>query len=149
MGAGTVVVYFMMDVSEAVHGGFPQGTNGVASDEPRDTAATGDQLAVANAIYPKRPATALVYACAPASQAVNYTITNLSPSDAGTQATISAALNAMHLAKASPAGTLYPSDWETAIGSVPWMRHFTVSSPIVPITAPAGTLLTRGTVTFT
>ena len=32
----------------------------------------GDQLAVADAIYPKRPATALVYACAPASQAVNY-----------------------------------------------------------------------------
>ena len=62
----------MMDVSEAAHGGFPQGTNGVAGAETRDTAATGDQLAVANYIYPLRPATALVYACAPASQAVNY-----------------------------------------------------------------------------
>ena len=30
--------------------------------------------AVADAIYPKRPVTPLVYACAPASQAVNYTI---------------------------------------------------------------------------
>ena len=66
------IVHFMMDVSEAAHGGFPQGTNGVAGAETRDTSAIGDQLAVADAIYPKRPATALVYACAPASQAVNY-----------------------------------------------------------------------------
>ena len=44
------------------HGGFPQGTNGVAALETRDTAATGDQLAVANYLYPLRPVTPIVYA---------------------------------------------------------------------------------------
>jgi uncharacterized phage protein gp47/JayE len=148
MGAGTVIVYFMMDVSEAVHGGFPQGTNGVATDETRDTAATGDQLAVANAIYPLRPATALVYACAPAAQAVNYSIANLSPNTAPIHAAITAAITAMHAAKASPGGTLYPSDWEAAIQSAPGVQHFTVGAPLAPITAPAGTLLTPGTFTY-
>ena len=147
-GPGTVVVYFMMDVSEAVHGGFPQGTNGVATLETRDVAATGDQLTVANYIYPLRPATALVYACAPASQNVNYSIANLSPNTTPIQNAITAAITAMHAAKAEPGGTLYPSDWEAAIQSVPGVRHFTVGAPLAPITAPTGTLLTPGTFTY-
>ena len=69
---GAVTVFFMMDVSEAAHGGFPQGTNGVASLETRDIAATGDQLAVANSIYPLRPVTPIVYAVAPTA-APSYT----------------------------------------------------------------------------
>jgi uncharacterized phage protein gp47/JayE len=60
-GPGTVSVYTMWDVSEAAHGGFPQGSNGVATAETRAAAATGDQLAVANALFALQPVTALVY----------------------------------------------------------------------------------------
>ncbi len=61
MGPGTVVVFTMWDVANAAWNGFPQGSNGVATAELRDSAAQGDQLTVANAIYPLRPVTALVY----------------------------------------------------------------------------------------
>ena len=36
-GAGTVVVYTMLDVSEAAHGGFPQSSDGGAAAEPGST----------------------------------------------------------------------------------------------------------------
>jgi uncharacterized phage protein gp47/JayE len=39
-GAGTVVVYVMLDITESSHNGFPQGSNGVATAEPRAAAAT-------------------------------------------------------------------------------------------------------------
>ncbi|HZV10250.1 MAG TPA: baseplate J/gp47 family protein, partial [Novosphingobium sp.] len=64
-GPGTVVVLFMMDEVRAAENGFPQGTNGVATSETRDTAATGDQLLVANALFSEEPAEALVYAFTP------------------------------------------------------------------------------------
>ncbi|MFC7611718.1 baseplate J/gp47 family protein [Teichococcus aestuarii] len=65
MGAGTVVVYAMLDDAQAGAGGFPQGADGVAAAETRATPATGDQLTIADALYPLRPATALVYVVAP------------------------------------------------------------------------------------
>ncbi|MGE0109370.1 MAG: baseplate J/gp47 family protein [Bdellovibrionales bacterium] len=43
-GIGTVVVYVMFDDANADYDGFPQGTDGVAANEPRGIAATGDQL---------------------------------------------------------------------------------------------------------
>ena len=54
MGTGTVALYTMLDNANAQWGGFPQGSNGVATLELRDAAAQGDQLTVANAIYPQR-----------------------------------------------------------------------------------------------
>ena len=58
-GAGTVVI--MLDAAQAGHDGFPVGQDGVATDEPRGVPAVGDQLTVANALYPLQPVTALVY----------------------------------------------------------------------------------------
>ncbi len=49
VGAGTVLVQFMMDLAEAASGGFPQGVNGVAGAETRGAPAGGDQLTLANA----------------------------------------------------------------------------------------------------
>ncbi|MDR6850399.1 baseplate J/gp47 family protein [Sphingomonas sp. BE137] len=37
MGPGSVVLFFMMDDVQAAHGGFPQGSNGCARLETRDT----------------------------------------------------------------------------------------------------------------
>jgi uncharacterized phage protein gp47/JayE len=42
-GPGSVVVYPMFDISEAEHGGFPQGTDGCAIEDTRGPTAAGDQ----------------------------------------------------------------------------------------------------------
>ncbi len=141
-GAGTVVIYFMMDDAQAANGGFPQGTNGVAAAEPRDAAATGDQLTVANALFDQRRIPALVYACAPASDPITYTIGELSPNTAAIQDAIETALAAMHLRKAVPGGTLYPSDWDAAIQAVPGIEHFVVLAPATAHTSAPGAIAT-------
>lgn len=160
MGAGTVIVYFMMDIAEAAHGGFPQGTNGVASGETRDTTATGDQLVVADAIYPQRPVTALVYLSGPAQQPVDFAIGNLGSSNTSMmQAAITAALTDMFLRLASVGGTINPADgsgwpaidqnqWYAALNAIPGLADYTITSPASPITASAGALPVLGAVTF-
>lgn len=149
MGVGTAVVFFMMDNTEAAFGGFPQGTNGVAAAETRAIAATGDQLAVANAIYPLRPVTALVYASAPAGAPINFAIQDLSPSTISV-AEITAALADLFVRIGTPLGmTVYPSDWNEAIASVVGSGHFFVASPSAPVTIAVGSLPTVGNVTAT
>lgn len=59
MGPGTVVVYVALDTVRP--NGVPVGTTGVATAETRAAHATGDQLMVADALYPQQPAQALVY----------------------------------------------------------------------------------------
>ena len=159
-GAGTVVVYVMLDSAEAAFGGFPQGSDGVATGELRDAAAQGDQLAVANAIYGTagpsgpRPVTALVYVCSPIAAPVDYAIGELSPNTAAIQAGIQTALTAMHLRKAAPGGTtesggtLYPSDWNEAVAAVPGIQHFAITSPAAAVTPGPGQLLTVGATSF-
>jgi uncharacterized phage protein gp47/JayE len=164
--AGCVTVLFMMDGTEASHGGFPQGTNGCAPGDARNTGssspfpvATGDQLTVANAIFPLRPVTAMVLATAPGNNAVNFTIQGLITTiPAATQALVEAALQQMFLSVATPSGTtrpdggtggdLYPSDWEVAISEVPDMPPFLVASPTSTVTSSTGAMPTLGTVTF-
>lgn len=148
-GAGTVAVYFMMDVTETSHGGFPQGTDGVATGETRDTVATGDQLAVANALYPQRPVTALVYAKAPVNDAVNITINGISGVSATVKTQIQTALDNVFLTLSQLAGTIYVSDLEQAIASVTGTEGFVLTAPAANHTAAAGALPTRGTITYT
>ncbi len=153
-GAGTVVVYTMLDNANAQWGGFPQGSDGVATAELRDAAAQGDQLTVANAIYPLRPVTALVYSCAPVEEDVGYVIAELSPNTPAIQAGIITALQGMHLRKAAVGGTtetngtLYPSDWNEAVAAVPGIGHFAITSPVAAVTPSIGSLLTVGTPAF-
>jgi uncharacterized phage protein gp47/JayE len=166
-GAGTVVVYAMLDQvrgssassvsaqpitgapDESAHGGFPQGTNGVAAAETRDFAATGDQLLIANALYPLRPVTALVYVCAPTPWPVNVTIANLPAATAALQALIAQALAQVLVQLGDPlSGTIYQSDLEAAIGAVPGVRRFTLAAPVSPLTPPLGSLPVLGTVTY-
>lgn len=149
MGSGTVQVFFMMDDAQAAHGGFPQGTNGVATAEYRDTPATGDQLAVANAIYPLRPATALVYAVTPTAYACNFTISGLLTASSDTRAAVTAAIAAVLTLKGDLGGTVAISDVETAVTSVANTGGFVITSPVVNMTAPAGQIHTLGTITWT
>ncbi len=159
LGPGTVSVYSMWDTAEAANGGFPQGANGVATNETRGTAATGDQLEVANAIYPKRPVTALVYSIAPAPTATNITVADLGASNtAANKAAIAAALTDMFLRLGNVGGAIQPATGEpwppiepdaiyAAIESVPGLTGFKVTTPTAAISPASGYLPTLGTLT--
>ena len=148
-GAGTVVVYSMWDVAEASHRGFPQGADGVAALETRDTVATGDQLVLANALYPLRPATALVYSVAPIAYPVAFTIHPKSAVSTTVRLAVQAAIDDVFLAVSSPLAVEIETDpFVTAIAAVPGMPDFTLTAPAAPITAPIGRLPVRGTVAY-
>lgn len=156
-GAGTVVVYVMFDVAEAVHDGFPQGDNGVATAEDRDAHATGDQLLVADWIYPLQPVTALVYVYAPQRNTVTFTI-DLIASTESVKAAISAAIDATFFAYGKPGGMVALSRLEAAIAAISGAAGFVITAvacdhgEISPangnITSDAGFLPVRGDVTW-
>ena len=138
-GAGTVVVYTMWDVANAQWNGFPQGGDGVATNELRDAVAQGDQLTVANAIYPQRPI----------ARPVDFTFAALLPNTAAMQAAVSAAIGSMFVRKGSALGTtIYQSDWNGAIEAIPGLLEFAVSSPATQVAIPLGYLPTLGTLTW-
>jgi uncharacterized phage protein gp47/JayE len=140
MGPGTLVILFMMDIAQAEHGGFPQGADGCSSYETRDTAATGDQLTVANAVFPKQSVTALVYAVAPVPNALTITISGLAGANDVTKATIAAAVRAALVVNAVPGGLTNVSTIEGAIAAVPGTAGFVLTS----IAATAGTVSDGG-----
>ncbi len=147
MGAGTVIVYFMMDVAEAAYGGFPQGTNGVATLETRDSPATGDQLIVADAIYGVQPVTAQVYAVAPGQNVISLTISGLAAASDATKTAVRAAIAAAINLNSSPGGVVL------ADGTAGGMTQLSViEAAIAAIPAAAGFVITavaasNGTVT--
>ena len=136
MGAGTVLIYFMMDIAEADHAGFPQGTNGVAARDPRAPAATGDQLIVADALFDLQPVTALVYAVAPTANTVALTIAGLTGAPSAVKAAILAAASAALTSNAVPGGVTYISAVEGAISAVAGSAGFVLAS----VTVTAGTI---------
>ena len=160
MGPGSVSVYVMMDVANASHQGFPQGTNGVSTGDPRAAPATGDQLTVANAILPVQPVTALVYVNAPIAYPVNVTVADLGANNtAAMQSSITAALVDMFLRLGQVGGTvdptlgthwppLEPSDFYTALAAIPGLADFDINAPVDAVTSPPGNLPVLGTVTF-
>ncbi len=158
-GPGTVGIFFMMDGARAAAGGFPQGTNGCSVYETRDTTATGDQLIVADALFPRQTVQAVVYAIAPTANVLSFTIAGLSGASDATKAAIDAAIDAALYAGAVPGGVTFSLDIEAAIAAVAG----TAGAVVTGITASAGTvayggagnivsnagaLPTRGTVTY-
>ncbi|MGS0648892.1 baseplate J/gp47 family protein [Komagataeibacter melomenusus] len=146
-GAGTVVVYIMLDEANAATGGFPVGTDGTAAGDPRYTTATGDQLTVANAIQAERPVTALVIVCAPIAQPVDFVITDLGTGDTTANHTaIKTALADMFQRVSAPGGTINPNDWQEAIAAI-GLDSFEVKSPTDPVVgANQGSMPVLGTV---
>lgn len=153
-GAGTVGLFTMFDVSEASHGGFPQGTNGVATREIRDTPATGDQLAVADAVFPLRPVTALVYSFAPANLPQPFTLTGTTGWTPTTKTAVETALDAAFVTEGKisdqvgSSTTILLSDLNAAISAVPGTSGYTLTVPSANITVPFATLATRGAMTY-
>lgn len=146
-GTGTVVVYPMFDDANAAIGGFPLGTDGCATDEVRGPTAAGDQLTVADHIYPLQPVTALVYVAAPIAYPIDVVLAALDPNTEDTIAIITAALQDMLLSVGEVGGIVYPSQLYEAILAVPGINHFVIASPNTVINLPMGELPTLGTVT--
>jgi uncharacterized phage protein gp47/JayE len=146
-GAGTVIVRPMFDDTQAAHGGFPQGTDGCATLETRDTTAAGDQLAVADHIWPVQPVTALVYVASPVPHPIDVVLLDLDPNTTDAQAQIVASITDMYLVRAELGGTIFPSDIYEAISATPTINHFTMSAPALPVTVLPGELPLMGTLT--
>lgn len=158
VGSGALTVLTMFDAPGT--DGVPTGTPGVATGETRDTAATGDLLTVADAIFPKRPVTALVYSAAPTLEPTNFDIAlaDVSKETDDNLAKITAALNDMFLRIAVPlnaidplsgsvSAVIKPSVYYEVIASVPDLGEFQVFSPAGQI-EPGGGLLSLGTVAW-
>ncbi len=166
-GAGTVVVYVMLDNANASFQGFPQGANGTSpydvmpNGNPRGVLATGDQLAIANAIYATQPVTALVYVCAPLRNSLAFTISGLTNASLATRAAVSSAITEVLNTYGDPRGaTVDLSDIESSIAAVPGTRGFVITSVVgnqggsqvvYPgnIISPVGYLPILGSVAFT
>ena len=149
MGVGTVVVYFMMDEVRSAFDGFPQGTDGGATDETRTTPAVGDQLLVANHIYPLRPVTALVYAVSPIQNDIDLTIDNLGAASVATKAAIAAAVADVFSREGAPGATINLSSIESAIAAVANTAGFVITSPTDNIAQTTGQLPVLGVITYT
>ena len=149
LGAGTVLVYAMMDNTEANHGGFLQGSDGVATNEKRAAAATGDQLQIANYIYPLRPATALVTVASPTPNVINFEIGGMSTASADVKAAVAAAISGVFILYGDPEeGTIEQSYLEAAIASISGTKGFLINSPAGNITGTMGQLPVLGTVDY-
>lgn len=148
-GTGTVVLFVMLDAANAAFGGFPQGTDGVASDETRGTSAIGDQLVVADYLYDLQPVTALVYVCSPVADPIDFTINGMTAASTATRNAVKAAISGVLQSAGSPGGTVYLSAIESAIAAVSGTAGFVITSPTSNISSAAGHLPTLGTVTFT
>jgi uncharacterized phage protein gp47/JayE len=155
-GAGTVVVYPMLDITEAEDNGFPQGTDGVATLETRGIpTAAGDQLEVANWIYPLRPATALVYVTSPIPQTVNFAITGSTGFSSTTKSLIAAAISGIFVLYGSPLGSVTGQNGvvdmsfiNSAIGAISGSSGFVVTVPTGNIVGTTGQLPILGTITW-
>jgi len=158
MGPGTVVVYTMLDDANAEDGGFPQGIGGAATAESRAAPATEDLLAVADAIFPVQPVTALVYALSPQANEVSFTI-SLAGATTAVKSAIEAAIAGVLLREGAPGGELPLSYLETAIGAISGSKGFVITSvscahgSVVPgatgnVVSAAGYLPTPGAITW-
>ncbi|GBQ32306.1 baseplate J/gp47 family protein [Gluconacetobacter azotocaptans] len=160
-GAGTVVLYIMLDKAQAAHGGFPQGTNGASTAEPRYATATGDQLTVADAVSVDQSVTDLVIVCSPIAQPTPFVIADLGTANTeANQEAITEALQDMFTRLSSPKGTwqppgapyangtIHPNMWDEAISAL-GLPTFSVASPSAPVVgATNGCMPTLGTITF-
>jgi uncharacterized phage protein gp47/JayE len=148
MGPGTVVVYVMMDATESAHAGFPQGTDGCAASELRGTPAAGDQLAVANYLFPLQPANPIVYVCAPVPNLVNFTISGLASASSTVKNAVAAAFADVFTRNTVLAGTNNLIDFEAALSTVAGASAAVITSPAANIVSSTGHLPTLGTITY-
>ncbi|CBG89324.1 baseplate J/gp47 family protein [Citrobacter rodentium] len=150
MGANSVGVYIMCDGADRSNNGFPVGTDGVATKEQYPYGkATGDQLRVADYIFPRRPATTVIWVCSPIKKVINFDIGGIPDADAATVAAIESAIDEVFFDNGEPGGKIFMSDLTLAIGAIDGTRGFVINSPSGTfIQLGAGELPVRGDITF-
>ncbi|WP_048796201.1 MULTISPECIES: baseplate J/gp47 family protein [Serratia] len=153
MGVGTVGIYIMCDGDDQTNHGFPVGTDGLSQYETWGyyAKATGDQLRVADAIYPNQTITALVYLASPIPKVIDFAITGIIEQEQDLTAAISTAINLVFFTRGDPTGEgiVTLSSINAAIASVPGTDGFLITSPTQNITLGVGELPQLGTVTIT
>ena len=149
VGAGTVGVYIMCDNNS--NNGFPVGTDGISQLEDWGAVkATGDQLSVADYIYPLQTDTAIVYVCSPVRKIINFVIAGISSADSTTVTAIETAITNLFFDDANPDGTgkVYLSDINKSISEISGTTGYILNSPTANITFAVGEIPVLGTVSF-
>ncbi|XWJ92049.1 baseplate J/gp47 family protein [Phytobacter ursingii] len=149
VGGGTVGVYIMCDNNS--NKGFPVGTDGISQLESWGAIkATGDQLSVADYIYPLQTDTAIVYVCSPVKKVINFVISGISSADSTTVSAIETAITNLFFDNANPDGTgkVYLSDINKSISEISGTTGYILTSPVANITFAVGEIPVLGTVSF-
>lgn len=153
-GAGTVVVYVMLDEANADYGGFPQGTDGISTRDNRVTvgsAAAGDQLTVADSLFAVQPVTPMVYVCSPIERPIDFSIAGLSSASSATRAAIAALIREAFIEYGAPLadGSIVPlSAIESAIAALAGTSGFVITAPAGNIANTLGYLPVLGNITY-
>lgn len=146
--SGEVIVYVMMDRTNTYQG-YPQGTDGTATQETRYLSATGDQLSVANSMYANKPVGEIMIVCSPVKQTVDFKIDGLSNLTSTQQSEIQSALSDVFHTNCTPLGTtIYLTAITSAISTVAGTNNFTLKSPSQNITTTQGILCEVGNITY-
>jgi len=151
LGAGSVGIYIMCDGTDTSNNGFPVGTDGLSSlEEWGAVKATGDQLRVADHIYPLQTDTAVVYVCSPIKKIVNFNIKGISNVSSATASQIENAIKNLFFNEGTPTGggKIYLSDINKVIGNIDDTRGYLLVTPSSDIELAVGELPVLGTVDF-
>ncbi|HEL7978413.1 TPA: baseplate J/gp47 family protein [Escherichia coli] len=152
LGPGTVGIYIMTDDdSEDNSAGFPDGTDGVASDEDWTfRKATGVQLTVADYVRKYQPVTAVVYVMSPVARRIDFDIQGLSDATASLKASVESAISEVlySVDALDGSGVINLSDLYYAIADVEGTDGFILVSPDSNITLSQGELPVTGSITW-
>ncbi|MFU0967274.1 baseplate J/gp47 family protein [Kluyvera ascorbata] len=148
-GAGTVGVYIMCDGN--LNDGFPVGTDGISQLEDWGAVkASGDQLSVADHIYPLQTDTAIVFVCSPIRKTIDFEIAGITDADSTVVSNIKNALTTLFFDESNPDGTgkIDLSDINKSISNVDGTKGYILNSPSSNITFSIGEIPLLGEVNF-
>lgn len=148
-GAGTVGVYIMCDGN--LNDGFPVGTDGVSQlEEWGAVKASGDQLSVADHIYPLQTDTAIVFVCSPIRKTIGFEIAGIKDADSTVFSNIKNAITTLFFDESNPDGTgkIDLSDINKSISNVDGTKGYILNSPSSNITFSIGEIPMLGEVNF-
>lgn len=148
-GAGTVGVYIMCDGN--LNDGFPVGTDGISQlEEWGAVKASGDQLTVADHIYPLQTDVAIIFVCSPIRKTINFEIAGIKDASSTTVSNIKAALTSLFFDESNPDGTgkIDLSDINKSISNVDGTKGYILNSPSSNITFNIGEIPVLGEVEF-
>lgn len=148
-GAGTVGVYIMCDGN--LNDGFPVGTDGISQlEEWGAVKASGDQLSVADHIYPLQTDTAIIFVCSPIRKTINFEIAGIKDADSTVVSSIKEALTSLFFDESNPdgSGKIDLSDINKSISNVDGTKGYILNIPSSNITFKIGEIPVLGEVKF-